>query len=115
MKGFDTNKHIREILSEGEIQQLEAFNQNPMMQEAVRKVLLLPIYSMGTLQKGKPANPQWNFALGFVSSDSKLKDDEVGRYLKIQNEGITAIQVAFERLAQFRASDEISPKENPAI
>lgn len=115
IKPFDGSKLLKEVLSEGEIRQLEAFNANPAMKEAVKKVLLLPIYSQGVLEAGKSViNPHFNFALGLVASDVKLTDEQVGRYLKVQAEGIHAVQAAFERISQFIAEERSSEEINEA-
>ena len=114
-KLFDGNTYLRQILSDAEIQQLQAFNANPLMKEAVRKVLLMPIYYQGTLQGGQPPNPLFNFALGFVSSNSGLTDEQAGRYLKVQAEGINAVEIAFNRISEFQAVSEPLPPANDAI
>lgn len=112
---FDVNAFLREILTEVEIQQLEAFNANPAMKEAVRKVLLCPLYYQGVLQKGKSPNPLWNFLVGFVNSDAKLTDEQVGRYTKVQVEGINQVEVAFDRIADFKPSLPQLNQGNDAI
>ena len=114
MTGFDSNRYIQDILSEQEIANLESFNANPVMKEAVRKVLLLPLYYQGTFQKGKPANPMWNFMMGLVGSDAKATPEEIGRYAKIQYEGISAVEVAFDRISNFQKIEKVALGENPA-
>ena len=113
---FDHKELIKDILTEDELRQLEFFNMNPVMKRAVRKVLLLPVYYQGVLQKGKEPNPIWNFALQFANSDPKLTDEQVGRFTRVQADAINQVEIAFDRIGEFIEEPKRSEEQvNEAI
>ena len=111
-----TKRHLLdETLSEAEKSQLEAFNANPMMAQAVKKVLLFTIYHNGTLEKGKAPNPLMNFLLGYILQDPKTDDATVGRDVRIQAAAIRLLELSFMELEAYEAFKIPEKETNPAI
>ena len=108
-------KHVLdEVLSEAEKAQLESFCANPMMKDAVKKVLLFPIYHNGVMQKGKKEEPLNNFLLGFALNNIDKDDAVVGQELKIKAQAIRIIELAFMEIEGYEKVEQPKAKENPA-
>ena len=108
---------LDDILSDAEKAQLEAFNANPLMVEAVRKVLLFPIYTQGLLEKGSPSYPLSNWLLKIVFPDHpsqpKPTDEQAGHDLKVKAEAIALIENFFTEIEVYKAQEEFLIPKNP--
>ena len=109
------SKHIlNEQLSDAEKSQLEAFNANPLLKEAVRKVILFPLWGSGTFKPGEKHNLD-NFILGYVLNNLDKDDTVIGKDLKIKAMAVKLIETAFMELEAYERPEESTPTSNPAI
>lgn len=109
------NDYTKSILSEVEIDAIIAFNQNPILREAVRKVILMGVYSNGVMKKGNPADPLRNFALGLVSHRGEHTNEQLGASLAAMWEGVNMLELGFDQLARIKKEEPKKGKgENPA-
>lgn len=102
-------------LNEQEVEKVTQFNEDEVMREAVKKVLLERIYHSGILEEGKPANDKnWAFNLGGLN-DFAMDDEKVGNMLKTTTRGLALVEDAFNEIAEFtsKPSDSSTPM-NPA-
>ena len=108
-------KHLLDdMLSEAEKSQLEAFVGNPLMVQAVKKVLLFPIYHNGTLEKGQNPNALMNFLFAYAIQDPKVDNETVGRDVRIQAAAVRLLELAFMEIEGYEKVEEPVDKPNPA-
>lgn len=111
-----SKKHIlSEVLSEAEKGQLEAFCANQMMMDAVKKVLLFPIYDSGVMKPGETPIPRLNFFLNLYTSRPSWKSEDLGEEVKVRSEALMLIENAFMEIEGYQKLEIPSePKENIA-
>lgn len=105
---------MKEYLSDIEVAKIEAFNADPIMVEAVKKVILEKVYTQGVMKAGMAHAPLKNRALVLV--DETLSNEQVGSNLRALYEGINAVESGFTELETIKTNVE-SPyvEENTAI
>lgn len=96
------NDYIKSFLSEVEIDAIITFNQNPILREAIRKVILCELYKNGTLTKGNPAHALRNFAFTLASKKGQFTNEQIGADLRALWEGINMVESGFEQLARVK-------------
>ncbi len=107
-KPFD----IRTLLEQSEVEQIYALNENPILVQALRKVILMPIYYNGTIPRGQAApNPMLNWVMGFLASDPKATDEQIGKEVKLRGAATELVAYAFGEIEKIRRPVESSPKE----
>lgn len=90
-----------------------AFNQDPKMVEAVKKVLLHTVYHQGVLKAGEPASDK-NWAFGILNGvETDLQ--QVGMKLTASLKGLAYLESGFEKLAEFVVQEAPKQKENKAV
>lgn len=105
---------MQNILTDIEIAKIEAFNNDKVLVEAVKKVLLQHIYSQGVINKGEDHNPLKNRALVLVGGD--ISNEELGSQLRSLWEGVNALETGFGELEKIKSNIESPYKEeNVAI
>jgi hypothetical protein len=110
----NSNRHIlEESLSDGEKAQLRSFNANPMMVEAVRKVILFPIWAAGTFKKGEKHTLD-NFTLAWIFSNMDKEDAVVGKDIKVRAMAVKLVETAFMEIEGFQSFLEEEKTGNPA-
>lgn len=106
-------------LNDLEVSKVEAFCNDEVMREAVKKVLLQSIYSHGTLKPGEPADPLKNRAFHLVqlATQNPIPDAELGAHLRGIWEGVNALEAGFQELDAYKtpAPDKDEVEENPAV
>lgn len=108
---------VEEVLSDLEKEMLTNFANNDVMREAVKKVLLVPIYHNGVLEKGeRTINPAYNWALTLAAMKSDFSDEQIGHDVRVTAEGIRVVENAFSQIMAYK-TNETEPKAepNPAI
>ena len=112
----DTFSFVKESLSEAEISKLEALNNDTLLIEALRKVILHPIYHQGVLKKGHFAEPNLNFILRGVQNalaeNKKLED--IGGELVANFIACQLVDLGFNTILKFKKVEPPRPKENDA-
>lgn len=101
---------MKHYLTPLEHEKVVQFNEDATMREAVKKVLLEGLYSVGTLEAGKEADARnWAFNLAGLN-DMAMDDATVGNLLKVTAKGIAALEDGFKRVGEFVRLD--SDKDN---
>lgn len=108
-----------DFLSKVEQDKIALFNQDVVLFEAIKKVILKGVYSQGKLEKDKPANPMLNAALGLVAQtqmDGKITNEQLGADLRAYFEGAKMVEMGFEQLSKIKNKEEVvEPLGNVAI
>lgn len=110
---------IEDILSDIEKAKIIQFNEDKVLSEAVKKVMLQVLYTQGTLRKDLEPKPLSNAAFGLVFQTLPGKvvtDEQLGQDLRGLAHGVNLLEGGFERLASITRKEE--PKaveENPAV
>lgn len=100
------------FLSDIEREKIALFNEDSILREAVKKVLLKGIYENGTLRAGKPADPLQNFALA-IAFDPQYSNEQLGADLRASASGISLLEQGFKKLLEFK---RVTPKaEEPGV
>ena len=91
------------IITEQEEVEIRKFVNNPIMLNAVKKLLLMDIYASGTLEPGKDPDPARNFALSFLfdplsGNEYNIDNARLGEKLRAALEGIRLVQTSFNKL-----------------
>ena len=102
---------MEKYLTEVEIEKIELFNQDEVLVEAVRKVMLQGIYSHGTLQQGVTPDPLKNgaLALAAVSTNNPIPDEALGQHIRGVWAGLNALENAFQDLKRIKSNKVESP------
>ena len=102
---------MEKYLTEVEVEKIELFNQDEVLVEAVRKVMLQGIYSHGTLQQGVTPDPLKNGALSLaaVSTNNPIPDEALGQHIRGVWAGLNALENAFQDLKRIKS------KKNEAV
>ncbi len=98
-------------LSDIEVAEIEKFQNNIVMREAVKKVILESVYLHGTLMKDKEANPLLNFTLSLASKTGAFSNEQVGAELKATWQGINLVESGFADIAKIKKEEEPTPVE----
>ena len=104
---------MAEYLNANEKSRLIAFNSDPVMKEAVKKVMLFNIYQAECLKEGEPVglDKQWVYA--FDTKDST--DEQVGKRLRIKVSAMSFVEDAFKELEQYHVEVAQEEPSNPAV
>lgn len=101
-------------LSEIENVEIQKFNENIVMREAVRKVLLEGIYYQGKLMPDKPAEMTKNFALELSGLGVlTYTDEQIGQDLRGTVSAIRYLEAGFQELAKIKV--EVKKEESTKI
>jgi len=108
----ETREAVNEILDDSEKLAVQMFYDNEKQREAVRKVLLMPMYYQGVLKKGKKANMLNNWACSGLQNNN----ENLGAVVRAVNMGINFIDDGFDLLSTFKKEEEEpnEPSKNPA-
>lgn len=109
-------EYLDGFLNDLEKTKLEQFNLDPVMKNAVRKVLLAGLYENGTLKKGAPTDPLINPVLAIVQNAKagKLSKEQIGQEVSAYLEGVLALELAFTDIAKYTTTETKGPNKNPA-
>lgn len=108
-------------LSDLEVSQIEIFNQNTVLVNAIRKVLLATIYSNGTLRKDIDPDPARNGALGLallaIGGKGVVTNADLGEDLRGLAQGISLLENGLNQLSKITSKKAEAPEEkgNPAV
>lgn len=116
-----------DYLSDLEKDKIIAFNQDIVLVNAVKKVLLEAIYNNGVLRAGTPPDPLRNVAFGLVGKSGRVlmngipmpvvSNEQLGEDLRATYEGINLLEQGLTQLALIKKDpvDEVSSTVNEAI
>lgn len=98
-------EYVKGLLSESEQAEVDAFVRNDKLFEAVRKVLLVPVYNNGTLKPDERANPSRNFMLS-ITNRRELSNEQLGEQARAIGEAVTLIEIGFSYLKILKVEDK---------
>lgn len=107
-----------DFLSKVEQDKIAAFNNDKVLFEAIKKVVLKGVYNQGILEKDKPATPMFNAALGLVAQTQNgvISNEDLGADLRAFFEGAKMVEMGFDQLAKIKNKEEVvEPLGNVAI
>ena len=103
---------LDEILDKQERTRIQYFVEDEELFEAVRKVLLIPMYNYGTLKKGKKSKPYLNWAMNYLGNNN----ENLGASVRACASGIDFMERGLALLTTLKKQKEIKVEnENPAI
>lgn len=109
-------------LSDLEKKAVERFNSDIVMKNAVKKVLLEPVYLQGTLSPGAEPTPSKNFMLTpvfnmLMGKRENWDNEKLGEWTRANAMAIQFIEGGFGELEKFKANstEEEKKTENPAL
>lgn len=107
------------MLTDQEKEKIIKFNEDPILVEAVRKVLLKAIYGQGTLRAGEMADPLNNGALTLAFAairGNSISDADLGADIRGLAYGLNYLEAGFQELSRIeRDIEEPAEEENNAI
>jgi hypothetical protein len=89
---------LNEITDEQEQTYITQFYENEPMREAVKKILLIPLYAQGVLKRGKKARPGVNWAFSGLSANN----ENLGAMVRAGYMGINFLNRGFKILSTFK-------------
>jgi len=108
-----------EYLNDLEVAEIQKFNENFAMVDAVKKVMLAVINERGVVRKGKKAKPIFNGALLLATQSlgSKvISNEELGADIRAYTHACFLLEDGFKEIAKIKIKkEEGTPTENPAI
>ena len=111
---------MQDYLNDLEVLEIEKFNQNPVLADAVKKVLFATINERGVVKRGKKAQPMLNGALGLVSrvtgGQLNASNEELGQDLRAYYHACGLLEDGFTQLSKIKVvKDETKKETNEAI
>lgn len=110
---------MTEFLTDQEKVKVLQFNEDEVMKEAVRKVMLKAAYTQGTLRKEMDSDPLNNAALNLAFAalrGNDISDAALGADLRGLASGINLLESGFAELDKVERPDATpQPEENPAV
>ena len=108
----DEREILEEILDEQECTYVQHFVDDERFFNAVKKVLLIPLYNWGTLKKGQKPRTDTNYVNGYLA----LKDDLLGQQIRATANAMFYIEKGFELLKTLKKLKvKAEDNNNPAI
>ena len=111
-----SKKEYEAFLDDNELLAVQMFADNELQLEAIRKVFLFRLYSVGALEKGEPSNTKDNYAFEFIAHFPNASNEEVANNLRAKWEAWRIMLNAFDDLKTFKKKEKGSETiENPAV
>ena len=99
------------ILDEQEESLIRQFYENEKLREAIKKVLLAPLYFQGTIRKGRKAVPNVNWLYSAIGNTN----ENLGAVIRAKTEALVFIEEGFKLLSSFKKIElKGSNQSNPA-
>lgn len=113
-------KETDTFLSQVEQDRIAQFNSDPILLNAVKKVMLAEIYQNGTLRADMAPEPLKNgaIALAFAALHVKavITNEQLGEDLRAFAQAVNLLESGFGRLAKFTKTAESKAEDtNPAV
>jgi hypothetical protein len=110
---------IHEFLTDLEVAELQKFNDNLALSDAVKKVILAVINNRGVVKKGQSVKPTFNGALGLSAqalSGRNITNEELGADIRAYTQAVYLLEDGFKEIAKIKIKkEEGNPEKNPAI
>ena len=98
------------FLNEAEKERISSrFLEDPVLVEAVRKVILSGIYSDGVLEKGRPADPLKNFIVALFTRPQimGLPSEKKGQLMETVINAVSIVESGFDILKKLKKVEPI--------
>ena len=92
---------LSQVLDETEETLVEQFFHHEKMREAVKKVLFIPLYSHGTLKKGRKVSANVNWLLNSLNNTN----ENLGSVIRAKIEAAQMIEDGFKLLSKIKKID----------
>ena len=106
----DERDFVKGLLSPTEQSYLEQLAKNPEFMDAIKKIILIPVYYSGTLKAGKKPDPNRNFMLS-ITNRRDLSNEELGNHARAVAEACAMIDAGFSYLESLKPIPERSEKD----
>lgn len=106
---------MNEQFSPEEILAIEVFCANEKMYNAVKKGVLVGIYSHGVIKAGHEHDPLQNGALSLaaLSTNNPIPDEQLGQHIRGMWQGLNALENAYKGLKKITSKKETEDVELP--
>ena len=98
---------LEEILTEEEKNFLSYVAEQEVGLEAIRKVLLIPIYTYGTLKKGQKARPTANWVMNFIGNN----DENLGNMVRASGYAIDYLERGLTFINHFKRQYQVQGRK----
>jgi len=98
----------KEIMSSGELSELEKLNENPVLLSALKKIFLADIYQNGTLSKESMKEQymlNYAYSLSFdvnTGQEFARTNEDLGKALRAINEALKIINISFQKINKYK-------------
>lgn len=93
---------MNEYLNPAEKEKVIAFVNDTAMFEAVKKVLMEPMFGAGVLKPGEPGDfKNWAYRLTTMG-DTNVNDEHLGQLLRAASKGLGFLETGFEKLKEYK-------------
>src|SRR3990167_11050265 len=112
--GKEDKQFVDSILDEQEQTWIREFVRNHVLFEAVRKILLIPVYHSGVLKKGEKPDMTRNFMLS-ITNRREQTNEELGKQARAVAEAVALLDAGFSYLEMYKHDNKenINDKTNP--
>lgn len=109
----DEREVLESVLDEQERTYIQQFVDDEGLFEAIKKVLLIPLYNWGTLKKGQKPRTDVNYVNGYLV----FNDVNLGQQIRATANAMFYIEKGFELLQTLKKQqkEKVGKNENPAI
>lgn len=105
----------KDILNTSEQLELEYLNEKPVLLQAIEKVLLANIYSIGTLKPGEKPHFNHNFLFMLANQTDGITMEHLGADLKARTYALQLLQDSLTMIKTFKKAQVVKKDEkNPA-
>ena len=113
--GLEEKNYVDSILNELERTEVAQFVANKTLLEAVKKVLLIPIYHSGVLKAGEAPDFTRNFMLS-ITNRREQSDEQIGQQARAVAEAVAMLDAGLSYLEIYKPSEKVDEdkKKNPA-
>ena len=110
---------MQDYLTDLEVNEIQKFNDNPALADAVKKVMLAVINERGVVRKGRAVRPTFNGALGLSSqalSGKNISNEELGADIRAYTQAVYLLEDGFKEISKIKIKEEAgTPEQNPAV
>ncbi len=96
------------FLSDVEKDLLGTVADNPLLLNALKKVILADVYFKGTLREKMAPDPTRNAAIAFAFAAEPKTDEQLGQDIRAFAEGVRLVEGGFSRLDKFKTEKPVA-------